>query len=109
MTQVLLFVLNAKGKGTRAKPQFPTPDVELSDDSTAYTLGQLNGTITALPAKLKQSELLQLKKRVARANKWNRTPATLQKYPPFKHVIYIIKENRTYDQVLGDLSQGDGD
>ena len=26
-----------------------------------------------------------------------------------KHVIYIIKENRTYDQVLGDLSQGDGD
>jgi YVTN family beta-propeller protein len=26
-----------------------------------------------------------------------------------KHVIYIQKENRTYDQVLGDLSQGDGD
>jgi len=30
-------------------------------------------------------------------------------YPPFKHVIYIIKENRTYDQVLSDLPQGDGD
>ncbi len=28
---------------------------------------------------------------------------------PIKHVIYIIKENRTYDQVLGDLPQGDGD
>jgi YVTN family beta-propeller protein len=27
----------------------------------------------------------------------------------FKHVIYIIKENRTYDQVLGDVSQGNGD
>lgn len=27
----------------------------------------------------------------------------------FKHVLYIIKENRTYDQVLGDLVQGDGD
>jgi len=27
----------------------------------------------------------------------------------FKHVLYIIKENRTYDQVLGDLPQGDGD
>src|SRR4029079_3979008 len=26
-----------------------------------------------------------------------------------KHVIYIIKENRTYDQVLSDLPQGDGD
>lgn len=27
----------------------------------------------------------------------------------FKHVVYIIKENRTYDQVLGDMPQGDGD
>ena len=27
----------------------------------------------------------------------------------FKHVIYIIKENRTYDQVLGDVSEGNGD
>ena len=27
----------------------------------------------------------------------------------FKHVVYIIKENRTYDQVFGDLSQGNGD
>src|SRR6185312_13158552 len=26
----------------------------------------------------------------------------------FKHVIYIIKENRTYDQVLGDMSEGNG-
>jgi DNA-binding beta-propeller fold protein YncE len=28
---------------------------------------------------------------------------------PIHHVIYIIKENRTYDQVLGDLGVGDGD
>ncbi len=28
---------------------------------------------------------------------------------PIKHVIYIIKENRTYDQVFGDLPQGNGD
>jgi YVTN family beta-propeller protein len=27
----------------------------------------------------------------------------------FKHVIYIIKENRTYDQVLGDIEKGEGD
>ena len=27
----------------------------------------------------------------------------------FKHVIYIIKENRAYDQVLGDLKGGNGD
>jgi DNA-binding beta-propeller fold protein YncE len=28
---------------------------------------------------------------------------------PIKHVFYIVKENRTYDQVLGDVSKGDGD
>ena len=27
----------------------------------------------------------------------------------FKHVLYIIKENRTYDQVLGDMPAGNGD
>ena len=27
----------------------------------------------------------------------------------FKHVLYIIKENRTYDQVLGDVQKGNGD
>jgi hypothetical protein len=28
---------------------------------------------------------------------------------PIQHVFYILKENRTYDQVLGDLPQGNGD
>jgi YVTN family beta-propeller protein len=28
---------------------------------------------------------------------------------PIRHVIYVIKESRTYDQVLGDLKQGNGD
>jgi DNA-binding beta-propeller fold protein YncE len=28
---------------------------------------------------------------------------------PIKHVLYIIKENRTYDQVLGDMPEGNGD
>lgn len=28
---------------------------------------------------------------------------------PIKHVIYVIKENRTYDQVLGDMKEGNGD
>jgi hypothetical protein len=27
----------------------------------------------------------------------------------FEHVVYIIKENRTYDQVLGDIPEGNGD
>jgi hypothetical protein len=28
---------------------------------------------------------------------------------PIRHVIYVVKENRTYDQVLGDLGKGNGD
>jgi YVTN family beta-propeller protein len=108
LTEESLLVLNSKGKGTRANPHFPTPDVKLADDSRDYTLGQLNGTITTLPANMKPLDLAKLTACVARANNWNRT-RTSSNYPPFKHVIYIIKENRTYDQVLGDLPQGDGD
>src|SRR5680860_406480 len=36
-------------------------------------------------------------------------PARIGEPSVFKHVVYIIKENRTYDQILGDVSAGDGD
>jgi YVTN family beta-propeller protein len=36
-------------------------------------------------------------------------PATLGGASPIKHVVVIVKENRTYDQVLGDLGEGNGD
>ncbi|HEX8984870.1 MAG TPA: bifunctional YncE family protein/alkaline phosphatase family protein [Bryobacteraceae bacterium] len=36
-------------------------------------------------------------------------PARIDEPTPIKHVIYIVKENRTYDQVLGDLKPGNGD
>jgi YVTN family beta-propeller protein len=36
-------------------------------------------------------------------------PSRAGEASPIKHVFYIIKENRTYDQVLGDLPQGNGD
>lgn len=109
MTQDSLLVLNGKGKGTRPNPQFRQPSQKMEDDNPDYTLGQLNGTITMLPANFKSSELMQFTKRVAWANNWNQPPRSAAKYPPFKHVIYIIKENRTYDQVFSDLPQGDGD
>ena len=104
-----LFVVNGKGRGTKSNPEFPTPDVALADGSTAYTLGQLNGTVTRLSAELGSTALPALTRRVARANNWDNTQSRNRAYPPFKHVVYIIKENRTYDQVLGDMSIGDGD
>lgn len=36
-------------------------------------------------------------------------PETQGQKSPIEHVIYVIKENRTYDQVLGDLGKGNGD
>jgi DNA-binding beta-propeller fold protein YncE/phospholipase C len=39
----------------------------------------------------------------------NPVPARLGQPSPIKYCIYIIKENRTYDQVLGDMKEGNGD
>lgn len=36
-------------------------------------------------------------------------PSSPDKRGPIRHVIYVVKENRTYDQVLGDLGIGNGD
>jgi YVTN family beta-propeller protein len=103
-----LAVVNGKGRGTGPNPTGPQPDKKMEPTSTSYTLGQLNGTITVLPAAWKDAELAALTRRVERANGWDvRRPA--RRYPPFEHVIYILKENRTYDQVFGDMPQGDGD
>jgi YVTN family beta-propeller protein len=39
----------------------------------------------------------------------NPVPQKVDDPSPIKHVFYIIKENRTYDQVLGDIKEGNGD
>jgi YVTN family beta-propeller protein len=39
----------------------------------------------------------------------NPVPKKVGDVSPIKHVFYIIKENRTYDQVLGDMPEGNGD
>jgi hypothetical protein len=39
----------------------------------------------------------------------NPIPRSPEDTSPIKHVFYIIQENRTYDQVLGDIKEGNGD
>jgi YVTN family beta-propeller protein len=39
----------------------------------------------------------------------NPIPMKVGDTSPIKHVFYVIKENRTYDQVLGDMPEGNGD
>jgi sugar lactone lactonase YvrE len=102
-----LLILSGKGHGSHANPDGPTPG-EGIQRPFGYDLGQLNGTLRILSGKVSPEELAGYSRRVAEANNWKEHRST-KAYPPFKHVIYIIKENRTYDQVLGDLKEGDGD
>jgi hypothetical protein len=104
-----LLVVNGKGRGTAPNPGHWQPGQRMPMQTPDYTLGQINGTLTVIPtANLSAVDLDGFTRRVASANGWNAArPAS--RYPPFQHVIYVIKENRTYDQMLGDLPQADGD
>jgi len=49
------------------------------------------------------------KESTAHGEQGNPVPRQIGDSSPIKYVFYIIKENRTYDQVLGDLEGGNGD
>ena len=102
-----LLVLTGKGHGSHANPDGPIPGQKITK-RLGYDLGQLNGTLRIAPDNFPAATLADYSRRVAVANNWD-TPPERKGYPPFKHVLYIIKENRTYDQVFGDLKEGDGD
>ena len=82
--------------------------------SNQYILQLEKAGLQAVPVP-NAKELAWLTRRVAENDFLNTVPnphdefvmAALRKH--IKHVIYIIKENRTYDQVLGDLDRGNGD
>jgi YVTN family beta-propeller protein len=103
-----LFVASAKGRGTAPNPNGPNPAKGRGPDAHSFTLGQISGTLMSMALPQRPAELAQFSERVARANNWN-AQAQRSGYPPIEHVIYIIKENRTYDQLFGDLAQADGD
>ena len=104
-----LLVISGKGRGTAPNAGNREPGEHSRPQNRDYTLGQINGTLGIIPlAGTGPADLVRWSERVAGANGWNAAkPAN--KYPPFEHIIYVIKENRTYDQVFGDLPQADGD
>ena len=106
-----LWVVNGKGVGTAPNPDYPHPGTGSHNARPrSYTLGQISGTVTILPvARVSGRALSDYTERVSRANNWTSRAPRRSSYPPIEHVVYIIKENRTYDQVLGDLPQADGD
>jgi DNA-binding beta-propeller fold protein YncE len=93
------YVLNTKGNGSVSK-------TALGKAGNAH---DFQGTVTTVDL---SKDLASQTEVVARNNRWDAHPVkpSLKVYNgAIKHVLYIIKENRTYDEVFGDLPIGNGD
>ena len=93
------YVLNTKGNGSVSKTTLGKP-------GNAH---DFQGTVTVVDL---GRDLARETAIVARNNRWNAgtgRPSLKVYNGGIKHVLYIIKENRTYDEVFGDLPEGNGD
>ncbi|MEA2466005.1 MAG: hypothetical protein QOJ57_131, partial [Thermoleophilaceae bacterium] len=107
----------AKGLGTGANRNGPNPLSPNDTDDAINSFQYLPSIVSGLAGTAlfpTDKELLKLSKRAnAQVRPSNPAPAPagtpLRADGPIKHVFYIVRENRTYDQVLGDDSRGDGD
>jgi DNA-binding beta-propeller fold protein YncE len=128
-----LFVTNGKGLSSLANPNGPNPiqrkqtvnyqagDVKAKPAPIQYIGGLFKGTLSIFKEPT-VAELANLTKQVYLNTPYNKNkelstsgmkgnpiPKNVGDSSPIKHVFYMIKENRTYDQVLSDLPQGNGD
>jgi YVTN family beta-propeller protein len=117
--QNVLVVANDKGIGAR-------DSYETDYAVTGYNTHQDNGTVSLVPIPT-NLELAAMTTQVSENNHWNLTqniqsasggspktspvpiPAKIGDPSLIKHVFLIIRENRTYDQMLGDVAAGNGD
>ncbi|MEO8111625.1 MAG: bifunctional YncE family protein/alkaline phosphatase family protein [Ginsengibacter sp.] len=127
-----IFVTNGKGFSSFPNPNGPNParkgnTVIYQEGDTAkvkkeqYIGGLFIGTMSVIDVpdakKLadyseqvyQNTPYTKLKETVSQGEAGNPIPEKIGDPSPIKHVFYIIKENRTYDQVLGDIKEGNGD
>jgi DNA-binding beta-propeller fold protein YncE len=114
-----LFVANAKGSGSRPNARDgPNPERPVKGGAPGL-VQRMPGSVSIVPVPSgKQLAALTVRTYA------NRKPAARGVSPakvsavvpsaagvpsPVRHVVYVIRENRTYDQVLGDLPTGNGD
>lgn len=127
-----IFVANGKGFSSMANPHGPSPLNKTEEvyyqkgqnskpEKGQYIAGLFRGTLSIIDEP--DSKTLSLfsktvyantpytkdKESVSEGKDGNPIPYKLGNPSPIKHVFYIIKENRTYDQVLGDVKEGNGD
>jgi DNA-binding beta-propeller fold protein YncE len=77
-----------------------------------YVVGLLYGSIARMDLREVEASLSSLTDDVQRTNLMDQQSFSLAfagNAHPIRHVIYVIKENRTYDQIFGDLQPGDAD
>jgi hypothetical protein len=107
-----LLVASGKGEGTGANsPQLPSSYGE-SRGPHAYIAALIHGSIAEISIPKAEPLLPKLTEQVRESNRMAASSSVLRfadRENPIKHVIYIIKENRSYDQVFGDLEPGNGD
>jgi DNA-binding beta-propeller fold protein YncE len=113
-----IVVLNGKGLRSFPNPGGPNP---FKGNGPQYVARIQTGTASFIDAP-SDDQLVAYSKTVLENSPYrdslledagtgpgNPIPANAGQPSPIKHVIYIIKENRTYDQVLGDMKEGNGD
>jgi len=127
-----IFVSNGKGFSSFANPEGPNPlkrtqtiERHIGDTSVQVRAGYIGGLMKGTLSIIKEPSVVELavyskavytnttytKERELNAGgeKGNPIPMKVGDPSPIKYVFYIIKENRTYDQVLGDMPEGNGD
>jgi YVTN family beta-propeller protein len=117
-----IVVTNDKGIGARG-PAATINKGPYSEVATGKNTYDDTGSVTtfALPSNAQIAKDTAI---VFRDNDWNQIkpindgaydtvpsviPAKLGDASPIKHIVVIVRENRTYDQILGDLGEGNGD
>ncbi|GMT45823.1 MAG: hypothetical protein IEMM0006_1655 [bacterium] len=116
-----IVVANGKGISSRANPDGPVPNKRRPKNwMENYTGTMFKGTVSVID--FPQSKVLAEMSRKVYDNtpfikkvKEESNQSVIPKRPDgkgssqIKHIFYIIRENRTYDQVLGDMAEGNGD
>jgi YVTN family beta-propeller protein len=114
-----LYIANGKGMSSKANRNGPNPKVPLSRNLHEYIGEMLKGTLTVMRVPTPQQMAAHSKTayacsplregnavRTEGVEADNPIPKKVGESGPIKHCLYIIKENRTYDQVFGDLAAG---
>lgn len=102
-----LYVANSKdvGLGQNAYPQTYIGDQMIGSLSVIDVPDE--GTLKRYTRQVSENNMVARGKSVVESD--GNAHAGILKQLPIKHVVYVIKENRTYDQLFGDFTEGKGD